>query len=146
MRSKMPVALGGFFVIALLLSLLIRERWTTPADELKTILGFYRTLAAEQQVYFRTYHRYAGFQELLGAGSGKYRLHSACQDLLCFEVFGSDTKYSIKIFPNRRMSPVRHVSLYADEKGVVRMAYGPPEAHAESTALSHEEMRRFQEE
>jgi hypothetical protein len=138
--------LGGVLTVAIAVGMLIRERWTTPAAEMKTVLGFYTTLAAGQQTHFGTYRSYTDLQQLLGTGSGKYRVHAKCQDSFCFEVSGNGSNYSIRIFPDRRTPSPRHLSLYSDEKQVVRVAYGFPEAHAESTVLSREEMRRFRPE
>ena len=144
MRSKILYVVAGLFVLSLLIGVVVREKWSTPADELKIVLGYYQVIATGQRAYFETHGRYADFQQLLGSGAGKYRLHSQCEALYCFEVRGAESKYSIRIFPDRRISPSRHLSLYADETRIIRVTYGLPDAHAGSDVLSQEEISRFQ--
>lgn len=149
MNHKLLSALVAIFVLLLLLVIFVRERWTTPADELKTVLGYYTFLLGREQANFEMHGAYVELRDLLGRGTGRYRVTSKCQDGYCFEVHAikeaTKASYTIRIFPNRNTpSDRRHlISLYADETQIVRVSYGSPPADSTSAALSPAEMRRF---
>lgn len=146
MTSKLIWALGAVFVLLLLPTVFLRERWTTPVDELKTVLAYYKTLEASERFHFKSQGRYVELGDLFGEGSGKYRITSECQGGYCFQVQATGDKYSIRVFPNKNApnNGGRLMSLYADETGVVRTAYGSPQGDSNSSILAQDVMRRFE--
>jgi hypothetical protein len=147
MRFRLLAVLATVFVLLLLVHLSVTERWTTPADELKTVLRFHRSLTTAQRAYREAHGRYANLEDLLRSGAGTSRIETECEELYCFEVRGTSTGYSIRIHPDSRADDVRrrHVSLYSDETEVIRIAFGLPHADATSDRLSAENIRRFQQ-
>src|SRR5436189_6466355 len=129
MNSKLLWIFGAVFVL-LLLPIVFSERWTTPADELRAILGYYRFLETREQSHFETHGRYAELRDLFGDKSGGFRVTSECQDGYCFQVHSTKDKYSISIVPNKAVQKarLRLMSLYADESRVVRPKNGSPTA------------------
>lgn len=137
--------LGTALGLILLLALLLGELWTTPVHELRTVLGYCRFLQVQEDAHLGSHGRYANLKDLLGRGSGKYRVAFECQDGYCFHVEATERGYSIRIFPNRNLpkGSRRLVSLYADETQVVRVSYGSTPADSTSAVLSNAEIQRF---
>jgi hypothetical protein len=131
----------GFIV---LYSLLIRERWTTPADELRAVLGFQHQLATLEVNSVQVSGRYAALDTILNSAlnTGRFRIADKCQSGYCFFVDLRGNGYSIRIRPQDK-AKANFLSIYADETGVVRVSYGQPQADEQSPRLSSEELRRY---
>ena len=122
----------------------VGEHWTTPADELKTTLSIYKDLKTSENSHFQDHGSYADFAEIQhsSSGGGVQASVAHCRDGYCSEISASRAKYTIQIFPEPGGSG-RHLSLFADETGIVRSAYGSPKASRRSPPLTDEELRRF---
>jgi hypothetical protein len=127
---------------------LIEERWTTPASELKMTLGFCKQLEAMERVYLQKYGKYGGLRELLDFSAPTIRstIDAPCRCGYCFDVEANGREYSIRIRPDiatGRFARRRALSLYSDETRTVRASYGLPRADKHSSILSPAELMRF---
>ena len=146
--SKILLALISVCIILGLFLIFVGERWTTPANELKTTLGYYHKLARMEEYHLQRYGKYGDLQELLrtSLAGRESSVAGTCEGGYCFNVSAKDEGYSIWIFPDAsdtRPKRLRALSLYADQTRIVRASYGLPRAGRASPALSDDELSRF---
>ena len=143
-RLGIAIAVAG----TLMLSGCIVEKWTTPADELKVLLGYYahiKRLEQEQRQIRGTYVDLVNLSRT-DQDKGEFRVRSECEGGYCFKLSAHHEGYQLRIVPHRdvlaSLQP-RRMSLYADQTGLVHISYGHPLADEHSPTLSSEELRRF---
>lgn len=145
--SKFIKVLSFVCFLLVLYIIFVKERWTTPAIEIRLLLAYYKQIDTIERACLKEWGRYASLQDLLKDKSnvGKYRLKSPCQEGYCFHVSASPQQFTIQIVPEVIASRPRRkmMSLFADETGTIRVSYGSSLANANSSIVSQEELKRF---
>jgi len=135
----------GFVILlaAVALALWSAERWTTPADELRTVLGLAKAASEYESGYRLRHGSYAPLGPLSNDDSrpAPYETPPGCEKGYCLMIEANTDSYVLQITPQRGRGKM--ISLYSNETGVVRIAYGSPVASVQSPVLSDESLRRF---
>jgi hypothetical protein len=146
MSSKIVLGLAIILVLALLSSVLLHERWTTPTREARFVLSYYALVKEQEETYFKLHSRYGGVFELLRdcRGSGHCVL-AECESGYCLDLSANRDAFNVLIKPDMkdRSQPPRLMSLFSDQTGVVHISYGRPHANYNSPVLSHREVARL---
>jgi len=142
------VRLGALLAVALTIAwvFLVRERWTTSTTEFKTIMKYYRPLEQLQGQHFATVGRYGTLGELRGLSGGRLEHVPAtgCDPQYCVEVEAVRQSYSIRVFPNAAANVRRYLSIYADQRRAIHIAFGQPRAGPTSRVLPPDEVARLE--
>lgn len=126
----------------------IVEKWTTPGDELKVLLGYYANINRLEQEQRQIRGTYVDLADLSRSdhGNGDFQVRSECEGSYCSQISRQYNGYQLRIVPHGdALASQRHrrMSLYADQTGLIHVSYGFPLADEHSPTLSSEELRRF---
>jgi hypothetical protein len=133
------------FLSVILTAWLLRERWTTPADELAIVLRYHSALVKLEKEHQTKYGRYAHLTELLSK-AGRESITNSCMNGYCFDVNTENGGFEIRIVPDpsRQQEPSpRRLSLYADHTRAIRIKYGGSPADSSTPVFPAEKLRRF---
>ena len=141
------VAVVIFLVIVATWAVLVRERWTKSTTEFKTVMKYCRVLQQLEQRHLSVFGRYGDLEELRNLRGE--RLVQAlpatdCDPQYCIAITADERDYSIRVFPNATSSSRRHLSIYVDRSGSIRVAYGEPRAGPTSRVLSSVDVARLE--
>lgn len=145
MALKGSSIIAALCLVLVVAALFLRERWTTPSDEARAVLRYYSVLEEAEREYRHDHSRYGNLQELLHDGRMENLGQLGCQDGYCFMVTAGENTFEIRVIPDRsdERHRFRRMSLFADQTGTVRVAYGTPFADSNSTVLSSTELNKL---
>lgn len=129
--NRALVSMVAVFLILLVTAAILRERMTTPADEMRLLLPYCLDVVRAEEALYQKQRGFGSWEDLekehteLGASLSK-----SVPSGYSTELTSTRTTYALRVGPGGRdgMPSARRLSLFADQTGIIRFSYGSRKA------------------